>query len=306
MALYASGKELADVGSILAPMEGNLRMKVVFGMDHGLAIAERDPGYHSQPRVHDSEQLIYVVEGETWFFIEDKGYSVTPGDFLRVPRMHVHWERNRSNRPCTTVYGTCPVLDPLTRRGAVGLFHDREEPILRGSARSIPVSDEYLRVEEQIDKPEAGGLFAAGEGVAEVGQVMQVKGGSLSTKFVYGHELNLMVGTRPGGYHSRPHFHDCEQINYVAAGEIWIFVEEAGYRLLAGDFLRVPRMAIHWAWNRADRPCILYETHAPPFDPRTIRGAVGLFEEGEVPQPAKSARNIFTPDASAGVEAKYL
>jgi len=305
VALYVSGKELVEVRSILAPLEGNLRMKIVFGVEHGLALVERGPGYHSQPRVHDCEQLIYAVEGETWFFVEDKGYHMRLGDFLRVPRMHVHWERNRSDRPCTTVYGTCPVLDPFTRRGAVGLFGEREDPAVRGSARSIPVSDEYLRVEGEITKPEAGGLYAAGQDVPVAEQAMQVKGGSLSTKFVYGHDLNLMVGTRPGGYHSRPHFHDCEQINYVAEGEMWIFVEDKGYHLRAGDFLRVPRMAVHWAWNRADRTCVLYETHAPPFDPRTIRGSVGLFEEGEVPHPPTSARNIFTPDISAEVEARY-
>lgn len=305
MALYVSGKELAEVQSILAPLEGNLRMKVAFGADQGLAVVERGPGYHSQPRVHDCEQLIYGVEGETWFFIEDKGYHLRPGDFLRVPRMQVHWERNRSSHPCTTVYGTCPVLDPFTRRGAVGLFGEREDPALRGSARSIPVSEEYLRAEEKIVKPETGGLYAAGEDVPEVGQVMQVKGGSLATRFVYGHDLNLMVGTRPGGYHSRPHFHDCEQMNYVADGEMWIFIEDEGHHLRPGDFLRVPRLAVHWAWNRADRTCVLYETHAPPFDPRTIRGSVGLFEEGEPPHPPKVARNIFTPDNSAVVEAKY-
>lgn len=204
------------------------------------------------------------------------------------------------------MHGHCPVPDPFAARGAVGLFAADEAPALRGAARSLEVSDEYTRAEEAATASEGtGGLFVRAEDVPELPQKMQVKGGSLSTRFVYGHALNLMVGIRPGGYHSRPHVHDCEQMNFVAEGEMWIFVGDRGYHLRAGDFLRVPRMVVHWAWNRADRTCVLFETHAPPFDPRTIRGSVGLFEEGELPYPRASARNIFVPDTSAAVEARY-
>lgn len=304
MGLYASGQDLPEIQTI-TPQEGSLRAKVVFGTDQSFMIVVRSPGFRSRPRVHDCEQLIYVADGELRFYVEEKGYQLQKGDFLRIPRMAVHWDRNASGRPCTAVYGHCPVLDPLTRRGAVGLFGEREDPVLRGMARTITVSDEYTRVEEKIAKPETGGLYARGDEIPELEQAMQVKGGALSTKFVYGCELNLMVGMRAGGYHSRPHFHDSEQMNYVADGEIWAFVEDQGYPLRPGDFLRIPRMAIHWAWNRTDLPCVLYETHCPPFDPRSVRGAWGLFEEGEMRCLAKVARNIFVPDVSAAVEAKY-
>src|SRR3546814_5075875 len=85
----------------------------------------------------------------------------------------------------------------------------------------------------------------------------------ISTKLVYGNEISLRVAVRHGGYHSRPHVHDSEQLNYLAEGELWIYVEGQGYHLRAGDFMRVPRMAVHWAWNRSDRPCVLYESHCP-------------------------------------------
>lgn len=305
MSLFMSGKDLGEAGTAIPPREGDLRIRAVFGPTHGLAVVERGPGYRSRPRVHDAEQLVWVVDGETWFYVEEEGYHLRPGDFLRIPRMAAHWERNRSDRPCTTVYANSPVLDPFTRRGAVGLFGEDEDPVLRVTARSIPVSDEYTKAEDRIGRPARTGLHRPAADVPGLRQAMQMPGEAAFNALAYGHELGLLVGIRPGGYHWRPHFHDCEQINYLADGEMWIFVEEEGFHLRAGDFLRVPRMAVHWAWNRADRPCVTYETHSPPLDPRTIRGSVGLFEDGEPPYPPKGARAVFTPDHSAAVEAKY-
>jgi mannose-6-phosphate isomerase-like protein (cupin superfamily) len=92
---------------------------------------------------------------------------------------------------------------------------------------------------------------------------MRVSGGELRTKQVFGRHTSLMVASRSSGYHSLPHRHDCEQVNYVQAGEIWVFVEDTAYRLRAGDFLRIPPMAVHWAWNRSQSECELIEVHSP-------------------------------------------
>jgi mannose-6-phosphate isomerase-like protein (cupin superfamily) len=92
---------------------------------------------------------------------------------------------------------------------------------------------------------------------------MKVTGGELRTKQVLGLQSSLMVASRSGGYHSLPHFHDCEQLNYVQAGQIWVFVEDTAYLLRAGDFLRIPAGAVHWAWNRDRDDCELIEVHSP-------------------------------------------
>src|SRR5574341_1011545 len=42
----------------------------------------------------------------------------------------------------------------------------------------------------------------------------------------YGNECSLMHAVRAPGYHTTPHVHESEQINYVLEGEIWFFVEE--------------------------------------------------------------------------------
>jgi mannose-6-phosphate isomerase-like protein (cupin superfamily) len=92
---------------------------------------------------------------------------------------------------------------------------------------------------------------------------MKVSGGELRTKQVLGLRSSLMVASRSGGYHSLPHSHDCEQLNYVQAGQIWVFVGDTAYLLQTGDFLRIPAGAVHWAWNRGQDDCELIEVHSP-------------------------------------------
>ena len=106
-------------------------------------------------------------------------------------------------------------------------------------------------------------LYASAAEVREQVVAMRVADGELRTKQVLGQNCSLTVASRSPGYHSEPHAHDCEQLNYVQRGEIWVFIENAAFRLAAGDFLRVPPGAVHWAWNRSRSECELIEMHTP-------------------------------------------
>ena len=125
---------------------------------------------------------------------------------------------------------------------------------------------------------------------------------SLSTQAVFGAQASLMVATRPGGYHSTPHFHECEQLNLLQAGEIWVFVEDEAYHLRPGDFMRIPPGAVHWAWNRSAEPCSLIEVHSPGLqdDPTVAEVAVGLLRDGES-APA-GPTNILVPLGEGGFD----
>ena len=92
---------------------------------------------------------------------------------------------------------------------------------------------------------------------------MKTTGGELRTQQVLGSQSSMTVATRTPGYHSQPHAHDCEQLNYVNGGEIWVFVDHEAFHLRAGDFLRIPPSAMHWAWNRSDCDVELIEVHTP-------------------------------------------
>lgn len=151
------------------------------------------------------------------------------------------------------------------------------------------------------------GLYVRGADVPEGHVAMRVTGdGSLSTKQIVGKHSSLMVARRSPGYHSKPHCHDSEQLNYVLKGEIYIFTEHKAYHLQQGDFLRIPPNVIHWAWNRSNKDCELLESHAPPLDILPRDQATLLLDEGECAGDIKWAPNVFVSDEYMQREQRLL
>lgn len=124
---------------------------------------------------------------------------------------------------------------------------------------------------------------------------LQTFAGAMSTKVVHGDECSIVIATREAGYHSRPHYHESEQLNYVVEGEMWVFVEEEAFVARAGDFFRIPAGAVHWAFNRSEEPVTSFQVHAPPLEPQR-EAARGLYAEGEEPAPRGESRNIAVED----------
>jgi quercetin dioxygenase-like cupin family protein len=110
-----------------------------------------------------------------------------------------------------------------------------------------------------------------------------LSGGSVGAQIAYGRDVSLMIATRQPGYHSKPHLHDAEQLNYVLEGELYVFVENNGFLATKGDLFRIPRNAIHWSWVRGNGPCVLLEAHSPPLvgDPGVTDTAVALMDSSE-------------------------
>jgi mannose-6-phosphate isomerase-like protein (cupin superfamily) len=132
------------------------------------------------------------------------------------------------------------------------------------------------------------------EDVADMGSA------SFRTMAVYGNSSSLMIATRPAGYHSVPHTHDCEQLNWLQSGELWVFVVDRAFHLRTGDFLRIPAGAPHWSWNKTGEPCTLVEVHTPGMQhDGLISGfAVGLHDDGEPREFLGSPVTEFLPDDS--------
>jgi quercetin dioxygenase-like cupin family protein len=126
----------------------------------------------------------------------------------------------------------------------------------------------------------------------------------MSTKMVRGNESTLMLATRPGGYHSRPHKHDTEQMNYVLDGEIWVFVEDQFFLVKAGDFYRVPRNAVHWGWITSDQPCTILEVFAPAYVASGHQNVAPLFADGEAPAPLTGIKTEYVSDEYRKIEAQ--
>ena len=123
-------------------------------------------------------------------------------------------------------------------------------------------------------------------------------GGSIGAQIVYGLDSSMMVATRQPQYHSRPHIHDAEQLNYVLDGELFVFVGDIGFLARKGDVFRIPRNAVHWSWVQGDGPCVLLETHTPPLigDPGVTDTAHALLEPQEDGGAIKAVPSVWPAD----------
>ena len=128
---------------------------------------------------------------------------------------------------------------------------------------------------------------------------------SFVVRMVHGTETSLMFADRGPGYHTKPHYHDSEQINFVLSGEIWFFVDGYGYFCAKGDIMRIPRNKIHWAWNRSGESCTLFESHSPPLIPgdNVKDKVVPLLASDEDPATINAVTNIRDPYDQAEVDA---
>jgi len=121
------------------------------------------------------------------------------------------------------------------------------------------------------------------------------KSGSRSAKVVYSPHASIMVTTRTPGYHSRASAHEGDELDYCVSGEMWLFVENEGCLVQAGDFVRIPGGAQHWAIVLGDQPSTMIHVHTPPFigNEGAQGTAVGMLWEGEELGKFPIARDIF-------------
>lgn len=285
--------EVVESGNLRNQDPNTLSTKLVYGTETAFRYAGRAPGYHSKPHVHDCEQLNYVLEGELSIYMEGMEYRIGPGDFMNVPANAVHWAWNRGETNCVMIESHTPVHAP---RNAYGLFDDGEEVGQIAWSPTIWLSDKYAEGEEDFPlAPENSPWVARSASVRPSQHSQMASAGKLESLFVYGETTNLMVATRAGRYHSKPHIHDCEQLNLLLKGQLWIFLEDRGYLLRPGDFFRVPRLRSHWAWNDEETDCLLVEVHSPVLDPAAKENAVPLFPKERMPF-LKTVRNLFLPE----------
>ena len=130
--------------------EGSMIIRQAYGNESSLLVALRPPGYHTRPHMHESEQINHVLDGEIWFFVEDKGYHCKKGDFHRIPANRVHWAWNRSDGVTTVVEShSPPLVGGDLRDGAAGLFDENESPKLRAEGENKFVEYDSARVESR-------------------------------------------------------------------------------------------------------------------------------------------------------------
>lgn len=121
------------------------------------------------------------------------------------------------------------------------------------------------------------------------------KAGSRTARVVYSPNASIMITTRSPGYHSRASAHEGDELDYVTDGEMWLFIGRTGFIVRAGDFVRIPGGAMHWAWVTSDKPCTMVHVHTPPFigNEGAADTAVGMLTDAEVTKGHPIAKDIF-------------
>ncbi len=273
---------------------GSITTRGVYGNEGTMGFVTRSSGYHTTPHRHDSEQINYILDGEMWFFVGDKAYRCRPGDFQRVPQDAIHWAWNRSDKPVTAVEMHTPPPGESGPRGrSTGLFGEGETPRLRAAGpRNEWITYDAAKAEQS--PPLTGGLYVATDKLPVVRRLHPLAvSGRMEIRGIYGARSGFAKVTWLAGYHSLPYVHDAEALLHILEGEIWTFVENMGFRCQAGDFLRVPRNAIHWEWNPSTEPARALVEYCPPvLEMETIwlkggvapEGWVALFDDQEKPR----------------------
>ena len=304
------------------PGGGAKTSKGAAGNECSMSVVTRVPDYHTLPHRHDSEQINYISDGEIWFFVEEKAYRCRAGDFQRIPRNVVHWAWNRADNVATIVETHTPggsdpvdpntpprIEGPYALRPNRGLFDEGETPRLR---LGEPKKESRIPYDQEIaedSEPLTSGLYVAAESLP------LVKGrGQAELRGVYGTESSLSTVAWPAGHHSSPYVHDAEALIHFLDGEIWFFIEDKGFKCEAGDFLRVPRNAIHWEWNASNHPVRALVEYSPPvLDVETLRlqggttpeGWVALFDEAETPRMYGNARTYGVAYEASRTETSF-
>ncbi|HWO42405.1 MAG TPA: cupin domain-containing protein [Candidatus Eisenbacteria bacterium] len=129
---------------------GSMGVKKVYGNECSLMVAVRPPGYHSRPHYHASDQIVYVLEGENWWFIDGAAYRCEKGDFLRIPANKIQWDWNRSGADCTVVEAHAPpMIGGVSGDGAFALFHEGEARRVAEPPTNIYVEHDFESVERK-------------------------------------------------------------------------------------------------------------------------------------------------------------
>jgi mannose-6-phosphate isomerase-like protein (cupin superfamily) len=135
------------------------------------------------------------------------------------------------------------------------------------------------------------------------------KAGSRTAKVVYSPVASIMLTTRTPGYHSRASAHEGDELDYCVSGEMLIFVGKKGFKVCAGDFIRIRGGAQHWALVEGTEPCTMIHVHTPPFvgNPKAADSALAALFPGERKGEFPIAKDIFDPDFPTDeVERQYF
>lgn len=304
MALSLSGSRWGD-----ADAAGTVSVR---GERSAVQITQILQNQRSVPAFVDSEVLGYVSTGSLRLFMvdlldESHGADLPQGSFFRIPPTLVHWFHNAgSSAVCVMMVHVTRGRSNWSNHESAGtpLFAEWEDPAEFACLPTYWPADVNRYAVSPDDEDTAlesppTGLFKIPSDVAMI-SVTPHGSVPLRTKIVHGKGGSIMVASRPGAYHSRPHIHNAEQINVVTKGDNWGYClgpkgKHWSRRTTKGDIFRFPSMVPHWAWGKESGGSELVEFHVPGLhgEPKFTSGLTPLISSKEELEPKEDrARNI--------------
>lgn len=268
--------------------------RTAYGRDVSISEARFCPSYASVPHALEGEELSQLTHGRLSVFMDGIEFKLQPGDFIRIPPMTVHWKKNLSDTEAVMLELHNP---PLSTDQSQSLLDELEREdasygrIQHGAfARTYIASRFYA--DNEANFPEATLentplLFRSASAWAaaphlELDRVYCSEGTNKMLR-VGGESMAIMYSERLG-LKARPHFHAAEQISYIVEGELWTFLDDRVIHSRAGDVVRIPGNAVHWALVKAGHKAVTFEVHTPlQGDPVSTRGMQWLLPQHRLP-----------------------
>lgn len=248
--------------------------RFVYGAACAVDVRNIAKGDSTRPSFSYAEQICYILKGRVRVFVLDfddaaHGQELEEGAFFRIPQQVIFWIRSLGPEAAKvaafSAFSGLRVGHPGPEGNHIlAASWERPEQILTGEATLYPVSpDRYPAIAN-----EESALRRGLHGLARDADNVPVAELTFTKRKVFGRGATLMMTTRSGVYHSKPHIHAAEQINLVSRGEI------RGFRVgpdgkngdavigETGDVTRTPIMAPHWAWGLGGE-CDMIEFHVP-------------------------------------------
>ena len=77
-----------------------IKRKIVHADGCTVTFNQAEPGHQLKPHSHPHEQIVYMIEGEGDWTIDDRVYHTGPGALLVIPPNAKHFIKNTGNKTC--------------------------------------------------------------------------------------------------------------------------------------------------------------------------------------------------------------
>lgn len=229
--------------------------------DSGLV--ELEPGVEMAGHIHAYEESFYVLEGDGFFSIADRVYSLGPGGFGHAPVGVAHGWRNAGDRPLRWLRTRAP--QPRLIGSADGTYPASDHRTDPASAVSpdVPRGQRAIGTYGPDEAPRPGpiqmkGFRAAASNVGVWMMVDEVSGAVHHTKFSVRFDPTE-AGMTLGGQH----YHPFEEAYYVTHGSAVAHLEDQAIEVGAGDVVFAGVNTLHGFTNPTTEPVRWIEIQAP-------------------------------------------